>query len=97
MTVPRMSLVAAVMVFVSAMHEDMDKRAKQQYRIGKHTQNMRSMFLPQEEHGNREKHAERKPQRQAPGRRLVWATRIGWTVHRLFSFAIAKALLQPNM
>lgn len=46
MIIPRMSLVAVVMALVSAVHKDVDKRAKQQHRIGKHTQNMRSMFLP---------------------------------------------------
>ena len=55
-----------VMAVVSTVHENVDERAKQQHGVGEYTQNVRPMFFPEEEHGNRKEHAEPKPQRKTP-------------------------------
>jgi hypothetical protein len=46
MVIPWCPFVTVVMAVVSAVHEEVDKRAKQQHRVGKHAQNVRSMFFP---------------------------------------------------
>lgn len=46
MVIPLLPVVAVVMAVVSTVHEEVDKRAKQQHRVGKHTQNVRPMFFP---------------------------------------------------
>ena len=46
MVIPLVPTVAVVMAVVSAVHENVNERAKQQHREGKHTQNMRPMFFP---------------------------------------------------
>jgi hypothetical protein len=44
------------MSVVSTVHENVDERAQQQHGVGEHPQNVRSMFFPEEEHGNRKEH-----------------------------------------
>ena len=46
MVITLVPTVAVVMTVMSAVHEKVDKRAKQQHRVGKHTKNVRPVFLP---------------------------------------------------
>jgi hypothetical protein len=51
--------VLTVVVTVPTVHEKVNQRAKQEQRPRKHAEEVRSVLLPEEENGDRQKHTER--------------------------------------